>query len=180
MNNLTTLKPPGGDKYGGRAQTIEADRNEIGAISARAATTFEKAIDPKRKRVNLADMAAVEQATAAYLRECERRQELPSVTSLSGWLGYHRTAIYKFGKAHPNFQEFLENFSSLCADALEAAALAGSVKETLTIFILKSKYNYKDTVSIEAIQQPALRTVDEMAAAEIAAKYSEFADLPED
>ena len=83
--------------------------------------------------------------------------------------------MYKFADAHEDFREWLENFSSMAGEAMGAAAIHGATAAIPSIFILKSRFGFKDVVSVEQVQPKSAlgSTVDPDT---IAARYTALPD----
>ena len=162
-------------QYGGKAQTADINREIISGIVDGMKIQMEAATDPAR-RFPLTDEKRLNSVTKAYLEACASAGALPTVTGLAAACGRTRDSLYKFADTHEDFREWLENFSSMAGEAMGAAAIHGATAAIPSIFILKSRFGFKDVVSVEQVQPKSAlgSTVDPDT---IAARYAE---LPED
>lgn len=160
--------------YQGRQQTAEANRALVGEIVSDMAAQMEAAADESR-RFPLSDLESVDRIAREYVAACARVGALPTVAGAAAAMGRSRTAVYKYAETHHAFAEWLTEFSDLCGECAAAAAIHGATAAIPTIFVLKSRHNWRDVVAIEAVQnKPDLDCED---AAAIAEKYQ---NLPSD
>lgn len=168
-------------KYGGRTQTLTENTARVSALVSMAAEDMQRA--NTGEKVPLGDLERVSAVSLDYLRECSENGTLPTVRGCAARLGVSRIALYEYAKAHPNggFSKWLEDYSDFCGEICAAAALEGTISAVPAIFVLKSRFQWR-----EAPAQLELGRIDPMAndgrdadelAAEIATKYGE---LPSD
>lgn len=165
-------------RYGGRSQTITENRAAVSVIVDDMFRQLERASDGSR-RIDLNDIDLVDAEARRYTAECATESVLPTVTGLASWLGRSRDSLYKHSRDHGQFRDWLNMFSDLCGTATARAAMEGTVAAIPAIFTLKARHGWSEgAIEINVGRSDPLdRTVDERAAAEIAAKY---ADLPDD
>lgn len=158
--------------YQGRQQTADVNRALVGEIVAGVAQQMEAAADESR-RFPLSDLEAVERTARQYVESCAKTSTLPTVAGAAAAMGRTRTALYKYAETHNGFSEWLTNFSDLCGEAAAQAAIHGATNTIATIFTLKSRFNWRDTISIEAVQQNK-NGITDMDAAAVATKYEQL------
>lgn len=166
--------------YRGREQTAEINRALVGEIVGNMAAQMEAAADEAR-RFPLSDLDRVNAVAMEYVTACASAGALPTVTGAAAAMGRSRTALYKYGQDHPAFGEWLTEFSDSCGEAAAAAAIHGATAAIPTIFTLKARHQWRDTVSIETMQERRDPLKYEIDDEELRRKYADaFKDLPED
>lgn len=100
--------------------------------------------------VSLENVVDVQTRTFAYLRCCETNAVFPSNSGLSRALGYTNRALnmWRQKKADTPTGKFLQSFSETCAEIISSAALQNNANSIISIFILKSMYEFTDNVNI--------------------------------
>lgn len=152
-----------------KTETIAANGEALSTIVQRTADGIANLVQPKQK-ISLKDLQAVQNAAQRYLDQCVAVGELPTMTGLALSCGVSRAALYKHISQHDDdVSEFLQQFSDSCGEALQAAALQGSVQPVVGIFVLKARHGWRDAITIEApAQDPLGHTADPT---DLAAKY---------
>lgn len=167
--------------YGGKEQTLAATVARVSSIVGSAADDLERTTNGEKIPLN--DDQRVQEVTLLYLRECSDLGVLPTVRGVAARLGVSRQGLYDFSKRHPGgtFAKWLEDFSDLCGELTAQAAIEGAAAPVPSIFVLKSRYGWREApaqVEIGRLNQfnGDGRNADEIAA-EVARKYAE---LPND
>lgn len=134
------------------------------------------------KKADLRNTEQIRKIVICYVAKCAEAGVIPCKSGLARACGYNRRTIDLFCDRHPDHPtaELLELAFDAFAEALNTAALAGSVKEVTAIFLSKALYSYVDSVTIKSAPPDPM---DHRAtAAEIMARYSkgELDMLPAD
>ena len=163
-------------KYSGRGQTLAANNDCIGEIVGRAAKDAERMTNSAK--VTLSDIDRIQKIAVNYLREAADGAFLPSVTGIAARLGCTRQNLYAYAKTHPDspFDLWLQSFSDLCGEAMMEAAMRGSVKEVSAIFSAKSRYGWRDNLTLEIAQPDRGPLHSQVTPDEIAQKWAELPD----
>ena len=92
------------------------------------------------------DTEMVKRCVIRYLQACENKGAFPNLMGLARALGVSNGAIRNFMRRHPDHPttHFLEIVLDAFSDALQQAALSGSVKEVYSIFLQKALYQLRD------------------------------------
>ena len=98
--------------------------------------------------VALADTDTVKEITLKYMEMCRERSVIPSFTDLASAIGCTRQAFYAFIKAHPGHptSNWLLHLRDVFSDILAKSALNGTTRDIPSIFVLKSKYGWREDV----------------------------------
>ena len=136
-------------RYAGKSQTLSANAARVSELIEAAAENVERV--NSGAKVSLKDIDLVKKISANYLRECAESGMLPTVRGVASRFGVSRNALYDYSKRNPGSElsKWLEDFSDLCGELTMAAALEGTVAPVPAIFVAKSRYNWRDTISIE-------------------------------
>ena len=162
--------------YKGRADTVEVNDSMVAEIVRNAAANMRKSGEAGQ-RVSLADFQSLDKAAADYMECCAAVGSIPTVGGYAASIGYTRSAIYERARTHGEFRRWLEELSDTLGDVLAEGAMRGALSPVPVIFVLKSKYQWRDSVALE-ISRPDAGPLGEAAdPAEIARKYQY---LPED
>ena len=167
------------DKYKGRDQTLSSNTARVSALVEMAAGDMQKV--NTGEKIPLTDMVLVRDAADRYLRDCVNNGVLPTVGGCARSMGVTRQSLYDAAKKRPGseFSRWLEDFSDICGEIMAQAALEGTVAPVPAIFVLKSRYQWREApAQVEIGKINPITDIDtEEAAKEIAMKY---AALPED
>ena len=159
--------------YQGKGQTAEVNRQLVCAIVGDMAVEMEQAADESR-RFPLSDLQSVERIARQYVVACANKGSLPSVSGLAAALGRTRTAVYKYANEHQAFADFLTDFSDRCGEAAAQAAIVGATQAVPTIFLLKSRFGFREAPTQLEIGQLRNDLCGTEEAAVIAEKYLEL------
>ena len=165
--------------YAGKGQTAEVNRQLICAVVADMAMEMKQAADESR-RFPLSDLSSVERIAMLYVEACANKGSLPSVSGLAAALGRTRTALYKYADGHKIFADFLSDFSDRCGEVAAQAAIVGATQAIPTIFLLKSRFGFREApaqLEIGQLNGSVTGADTQEAAVEIATRYSA---LPQD
>ena len=166
------------ERYQGRSQTLTANAAGLTEVVGQAAENFERRNTVER--VNLADMDAVCQRTAEYLRAVSARAMLPDIAGLAAWMGYSRRGLYAYADRHPDssFSGFLKDMSDDFGAVTMAAAMHGYVAPVPAIFTTKSRYGWTEGPQQIQVVPPTTRfdRMNDEEKAEMYSKYSEMLD----
>ena len=164
--------------YGGRPETIEANDEKIRSIMTMTTAQLE-ALSIVDRKLSLTDTESIKRQTLLYLRACTEAATIPTFIGLCRSCGYTRQAVEHFAKQNPGHPttEWFSLIRDATSEALATAAMSGSIKEVMSIFVLKSCSNWHEN------DASALNDADDyeirMTAAQIAQKYKDI-PLPED
>lgn len=126
-----------------------------------------------RKAVDLQDLAQVKERSMEFLAACEKAGRVPLWTGLvSRGFGLSRQYVLKWVHAHQGHEtaEFLMALREAMADSLASAAISGSVAPVVSIFVLKSIFDWKDAGEgeLQAVEVDG----DELSAQDILRRYA--------
>ena len=161
------------EKYLGRGQTLEMNQSLITETVSTAARQMQESSD-ESKRIPLTDLASVRRIAQEYLALCAGKSQLPTVTGLAARLGRSRSSLYK--ERNNAFHEFLEDFSDICGETLSQSMLYGGVAAVPGIFVLKSRYQWREAPITIETAAPIGPLVQELSPEQIAEKYSYLPD----
>lgn len=159
--------------YAGRGETVAINDEKISALVSDMADGLQKVTDPE-SRIQLRDTEIVQRITIQYVRVCANTSTLPTMSGLAKALGCTRQALNKYIKEHPGTptEEWLTDFSDTCAEVMMQAALSGSVSPVPAIFIAKSRFNWRDAITIENTVPAPLS--ESLSPEEIVEKYKDI------
>ena len=126
-------------------------------------------------RVRLDDTPTVQAITWNYLDVCSQNGMIPTMTGLSMAIGCTINAVDDHMRRHPDSETtaWIRFVKNIFAEILAQSMLAGKTVPIPSIFVLKSRYNWRDDQPEDIGDQD--RT-DKMDAKTIMEKYG---DLPE-
>ena len=163
--------------YGGRPETVETNNQQIRNIMSMTTAQLE-ALSVTDRRISLTDTEAVKQQTLLYLRACTEAATIPTFVGVSRSCGYTRQAVQAFAKRNPDHPTtiWFALIRDSISEALANAAMSGSVKEVISIFVLKSVGNWheNDGSLLDDTNPYEMR----MTADQIIKKYKDI-DLPD-
>lgn len=166
----------GNRMYNTKQESREYTASELATITR----NFREQLDQgSRERISLSDLDAVQRQAWDFLRACETAGTLPTTSGLARCLGVTNEALRIFKVRHPNHPttDFLTRFGDYCGDVLAEAALQGLTQPVFSIFVLKARNGWQDTVRIETAPPDPLGA--EISAEEIVKKYGNLPDLDE-
>lgn len=127
--------------------------------------------------------AEVESRINEYFDFCEKSSIRPGVESLCMALHVSRTTLYNWAngiKCSPYRQELAEKAKGFVGAFIEQALLQGKISPPSGIFLAKNWLGYKDSISIEESIPNNYGERPQQSPEEIAERYREFAELPEE
>ena len=158
--------------------------NAYPIISAEVkASTIAAAIDLQREmqdhikqhgRVDLGNLAAVQETAERYLEACKGAGVVPGITGLAAALGVSRQFLNRYASSEKNESaRYLSSMREIFSAVLEHAALTRSASEPTAIFLLKNAGNgMSDRVDMDmSMSQGNIEENDRMTAEEIARRY---------
>lgn len=107
----------------------------------------------ERGRVNLSNVAEVQEMTYRYMEACQRAKVFPTVMGLSTAFGMSRRRLNKYmaDNSESETARFLETVKDVFADVMSNAALFRNADAATTIFILKNCAGFADRIEIEPV-----------------------------
>lgn len=144
-------------------------------VNLKAAELAEVA-DTKRK-VRLSDLEAVQERTILYIKSAAETATIPTFSGLARSCGLSTEALNLHMRKYPNdpVTEWLQIVHDQFADTLAEAAMKNLVNSIVSIFSLKARSGWKDSVVIETpVQQSPLGP--EVDAEAICEKYRYLVD----
>lgn len=162
-----------------RAQSNEFVDGEITDLVNLTASELANIADHPT-RLSLEDLPGLQRQTVLYVRACAESSTIPTFSGLARSCGVSTEALNYWRRNHPGSPtaEWLEMVHDAFADALAASALRNLTNPVVSIFSLKARSGWRDTLTIEAPRQdpvgPASTT------AELAEKYEQIFDTEEE
>lgn len=141
-----------------------------------------------RKRVDLNDLGAVQDAVDDYFTSCRLAGMFPSMAGLAASMGHSRQNIYYHMNQHNDeVTKFLDVVrSSMCA-VVQQEGLKRNASEALSIFVLKNSAGMSDRADVTMnVNSSPYRDENEMTAEDIKAwlddvdaRYADYGDSSE-
>ena len=108
-------------------------------------------VDGQIHRVDLKDLAAVRDATVAYLEACQLASVIPSISGLSASFGYSRQWVCKIAGEQTEVGIFLSAVFASISSCLEQMSLMRQTDPATSIFLMKNgAVGMTDTHTIQA------------------------------
>ena len=110
------------------------------------------------KKISLRDTETVVNTAQRYVNACGSTGTIPTKIGLCRAMGCSRNAVDNFmgnNPEHPTTEALRIIFDAF-SEALNAAALSGSVQPIVSIFISKAVYGWRDTAQIEVVQNSTM------------------------
>ena len=106
-----------------------------------------------RQKVSLDDSETVKALVKGYLDLCATKSVFPSMSGVSGALGYTTRAITIYMNKNPGTEtgQFLHKVHDKLADVLAENSLKGNSNNIVSIFLLKALYGLRDTQTLEIV-----------------------------
>lgn len=125
-----------------------------------------KALKEHTQRVDLSDLAEVQQRTQDYLAACADAGVIPTVMGLAAHgFACSRQWLNEFLRTHPESKstEFIERVKDAFADVMVTSALNRATDSTLSIFVLKNTNGFADRLEVmpPSPEPPLGRLVDQ-------------------
>lgn len=126
--------------------------NEIKAESiSKVVNMNAKALKERPQRVDLSDLAEVQQRTQDYLTACADAGVIPTVMGLAAHgFACSRQWLNEFLRVHPESEsaEFIERTKDAFADVMVTSALNRAADSTMSIFVLKNTNGFADRLEV--------------------------------
>ena len=161
-----------------RSSRLYSQTSDHGVVVSEIVSNLAEELANIPRKIDLRDTQLVGEVAVAYVDACSKRGTLPSKIGLCRAMGISRQGVDWFLSHHADepSAELLNMVFDSFAEALSNASLASAVHPIVSIFLSKAIYNFRDTVSIEAI--PAGDPLGDRVNPEvIARKYQELADF---
>lgn len=161
--------------------TKSSDENDIrlSELVTCSISELAKAAD-EMGTVHLWDTPTVKARTMLYVRACADSANLPSFSGLMRSMGLSSEAGYAYKRRNPDSEtsKWLSLFQDYCGDLLADAALKGMTHPVFSIFVEKSRNQWRDTVTLEQIVHDPLGPTK--TTAELADKYETLMEILDD
>lgn len=159
-----------------RAESAEFADNRISAILNGTVQELSRIASEKRE-FELSDTNAVKERTLLYLRACEEASSIPTFSGLARSFGMSTEALNKHLRLYPDSEtsEWLRLAHDAFADALAEAATHGYTNTIFSIFALKARSGWRDSVSLEITPQ-SQPLGEDLAPEKLAEKYDFLPD----
>ncbi len=138
-----------------------------------------------RKRVNLNDLEAVQDAVDDYFTSCRMAGMFPSMAGLAASMGHSRQNLYYHMNQHNDeTTKFLDVVRSAMCAVVQQEGLKRNASEALSIFILKNSAGMTDRADINMNMSSSPYARDEEMSVEdvkawvdeISARYADYGD----
>ena len=130
--------------------------------------------------LSLSDTEAVKERTILYVRACQESATIPTFSGLARSFGMSQQALSAHMKRNPDSKttEWLNIVHDSFGDMMAEAASRNLTNTIFSIFSLKCRNNWRETIQIEPPDYDPLGTRQSSEA--IAAKWEEIGGLPDD
>lgn len=139
-----------------RAESSEFVDGQITELVTLAAEELAQ-IAEATERVQLSDTETVQRRTILYIRSCADTSTIPTFSGLARSMGLSVEALNLHVRTHPDSAtaEWLRITHDQFADTLATAAMRNLTNSIVSIFSLKARSGWKETLTIEpAISNP--------------------------
>ena len=113
-----------------------------------------------------------------YFKFCQLADRKPSVEALSLALGVSRQMVWRWEHSDDDQGKLIARAKALINTMLTDMSMNGNISPVVAIWLQKNHYGYTDTVTIDTSQHKDDRPT--RTATEIASKYAEVLQLPEE
>lgn len=140
-----------------------------------SATAAELAgIADNAEMVNLNDVNTLKERTILYCRACADSSTIPTFSGFARSCGMSTQGMNEFVRKHPDSEsaEWLRIVHDAFADCLATAAERNMVNSIVSIFALKARNGWKETVALEAVPHDPVGITTEQS--QLAADYCNY------
>ena len=124
--------------------------------------------------VNLSDVNTLKERTILYCRACADSSTIPTFSGFARSCGLSTQGMNEFMRKHPDSEssEWLRIAHDAFADCLAEAAQRNMVNSIVSIFALKARSGWKETVALEAVQHDPMGQATEQS--QLATDYAAY------
>lgn len=167
-NSIRTSLPAGEGKANAIIKTLQTQslptfsKNKLSQwLSEENVKSFNKILLDKtfRNHVALEDTNALEKELFDYFQACYDYEMVPTISSMSCWLGVNRNVIYEVVANKGKNGDILSQAVDFCHSLNENGALSGSINSVLYMFLSKNYYGMQDNSTLNlttGIQNPTI------------------------
>jgi len=139
-----------------------------------ATATELAAIADNAEAVNLNDASTLKERTILYCRACADSSTIPTFSGFARSCGLSTQGMNEFMRKHPDSEssEWLRIAHDAFADCLAEAAQRNMVNSIVSIFALKARSGWKETVALEAVQHDPMGQTTEQS--QLATDYAAY------
>lgn len=129
--------------------------------------TFNKILLEKAfmKHFYLTDVEDIKLELQGYFECCYANDIVPTISSMSVWLGVNKDTIYDNIARKTTVAEVLSQAVDFCHSINENGAISGSINSVLYMFLSKNYYGMHDNSTINlttGLQEPTINNTDTM------------------
>lgn len=169
------------DRKGSRLYRAESSEFVDGQLQELVTMTTQELaqIADRREVIDLDDLPTLQQRTILYCRSCSDSSTIPTFSGLARSLGVSTEGLNDIMRRRPGSPsaEWLRIVHDAFADALANAALRNLTNSIVSIFSLKARSGWKDSLTIET---PAANSGPLDVATDAERIAEKYCTLPED
>ena len=129
--------------------------------------TFNKILLEKAfmKHIAFTEPIALQQELQGYFECCYTNEIVPTISSMSVWLGVNKDTIYSNIQNKNQCSDILQQAVDFCHSINENGAISGSINSVLYMFLSKNYYGMHDNSTINlttGLQEPTINNTDTM------------------
>ena len=176
MQTYNEMLQDGEDRKGSRLYREQSSQFVDGQLQELVSMGTEELarIADTREVIDLYDVDKLKQRTVLYCKSCSDTSTIPTFSGLARSMGVSTEGLNDIMRRRPNSPsaEWLRITHDAFADMMAGAALRNLTNPIVSIFSLKSRSGWKETLAIEPLQPNEI--VDYNDAAAVARKYAQL------